>query len=217
MLLVPTRVPSRSVLELPTVVLQRLRRSHALVAGSASVSMKGPPARVGQSQLSCLRDVGAVAGLNLTAEQHTPLGVRPHHGLYCVLLDLVGDKFVPVLAACGWVASDLRTVDDPGPPLDAQVLNDLGQGTQPDVPRNGAARRASWDRTSLDGAGDDGEVYAESAGPHVVSGARPQTHQGGRQPVDEIDFLPLLKEGDSYGSRCRGFCFVADCPPGVFR
>src|SRR5688500_16852812 len=32
-----------------------------------------------------------------------------------------------------------------------------------------------------------------------------------------IDFLPLLKEGDSYGSRCRDFCFVADCPPGVFR
>ncbi|WP_328737847.1 phage holin family protein [Streptomyces bobili] len=23
--------------------------------------------------------------------------------------------------------------------------------------------------------------------------------------------------GGSYGSRCRGFCFVADCPPGVFR
>ena len=39
--------------------------------------------------------------------------------------------------------------------------------------------------------------------------------------VREVDvflgFLPLVKEGDSYGSRCRGFCFVADCPPGVFR
>lgn len=32
-----------------------------------------------------------------------------------------------------------------------------------------------------------------------------------------LDFLPLLKEGDSYGSRRRGFCFIADCPPGVLR
>ena len=28
-----------------------------------------------------------------------------------------------------------------------------------------------------------------------------------------IDFLPLLKEGDSYGSRRRAFCFIADFPP----
>jgi hypothetical protein len=27
-----------------------------------------------------------------------------------------------------------------------------------------------------------------------------------------LDFLSLLKEGDSYGSRCRDFCFIADCP-----
>jgi hypothetical protein len=27
-----------------------------------------------------------------------------------------------------------------------------------------------------------------------------------------VDFLSLLKEGDSYGSRCRDFCFIADCP-----
>ena len=32
-----------------------------------------------------------------------------------------------------------------------------------------------------------------------------------------VDFLPFLTEGDSYGSRRRGFCFIADCPPGVFR
>jgi len=34
---------------------------------------------------------------------------------------------------------------------------------------------------------------------------------------DLLDFLPLLKEGDSYGSRRRGFCFITDCPPGELR
>jgi hypothetical protein len=32
-----------------------------------------------------------------------------------------------------------------------------------------------------------------------------------------LDFLPLVNEGDSYGSRRGVFCFVADCPPGVLR
>ena len=32
-----------------------------------------------------------------------------------------------------------------------------------------------------------------------------------------IDVLPLLKERDSYGSRCRVFCFRTDCPPGELR
>lgn len=28
---------------------------------------------------------------------------------------------------------------------------------------------------------------------------------------------PLVNEGDSHDSRCEGFCFTADCPPGVLR
>ncbi|MFE9920742.1 nucleotidyl transferase AbiEii/AbiGii toxin family protein [Streptomyces sp. NPDC005774] len=32
-----------------------------------------------------------------------------------------------------------------------------------------------------------------------------------------VDFLPLVNEGDSYGSRRGGFCFIADCPPGELR
>ncbi|GGK62263.1 hypothetical protein GCM10010094_23610 [Streptomyces flaveus] len=32
-----------------------------------------------------------------------------------------------------------------------------------------------------------------------------------------LDFLPLVNEGDSYGSRRGVFCFTADCPPGVLR
>lgn len=39
-------------------------------------------------------------------------------------------------------------------------------------------------------------------------------------PVEQLYDLtssPLLKEGDSYGSRRGVFCFIADCPPGVLR
>ena len=35
--------------------------------------------------------------------------------------------------------------------------------------------------------------------------------------LTDLDFLPLLKEGDSYGLRRGVFCFIADCPPGVLR
>ncbi|MET9864743.1 hypothetical protein ABZZ16_00800, partial [Streptomyces sp. NPDC006386] len=40
----------------------------------------------------------------------------------------------PVLAAGGQAShTDLCAVDDPGSTIDAQVLNDLGKSTQPDV------------------------------------------------------------------------------------
>ncbi|WP_253209377.1 transporter substrate-binding domain-containing protein [Streptomyces niphimycinicus] len=42
------------------------------------------------------------------------------------------------------------------------------------------------------------------------------THDGTYKKY-EVDFLPLLKEGDSYGSRRRGSCFIADRPPGELR
>ncbi|GAA3774524.1 hypothetical protein GCM10022225_72840 [Plantactinospora mayteni] len=56
----------------------------------------------------------------------------------------------------------------------------------------------------------------------VANKARPTAaEQGAGSPAGEevvpLDFLPLLKEGDSYGSRRRGFWFIADCPPGVLR
>jgi hypothetical protein len=37
----------------------------------------------------------------------------------------------------------------------------------------------------------------------------------GQDPL--FDFLPLVNEGDSYGSRRGVFCFIVDCPPGVLR
>lgn len=52
---------------------------------------------------------------------------------------------------------------------------------------------------------------------------RPSTANPASARVNEtegmtcLDFLPFANEGDSYGSRRRVFCFVADCPPGGFR
>ncbi|MDQ0596146.1 hypothetical protein QF037_000491 [Streptomyces canus] len=34
----------------------------------------------------------------------------------------------------------------------------------------------------------------------------------GSAPDHALDFLPLVNEGDSYGSRRGVFCFTADCP-----
>lgn len=45
---------------------------------------------------------------------------------------------------------------------------------------------------------------------HSVPSARPEGHPG-------LASSPLVNEGDSYGSRRGGSCFITDCPPGVLR
>jgi hypothetical protein len=50
--------------------------------------------------------------------------------------------------------------------------------------------------------------------PHESARAGPMLDNFKLHERDPLDFLPFLKEGDSYGSRCRGSCFNADCPPG---
>ena len=57
-----------------------------------------------------------------------------------------------------------------------------------------------------DGGGERGE-YRD---------ARERGGAGQGEPFG-LDFLPLVNEGDSYGSRRRSFCFIADCPPGELR
>ena len=49
-----------------------------------------------------------------------------------------------------------------------------------------------------------------------VGQSLPDRRRRPAQP-EVFDVLPLLKEGDSYGSRCRVFCFRTDCPPGELR
>ncbi len=54
-----------------------------------------------------------------------------------------------------------------------------------------------------------------SAGSHTDptgTGRRPAESRG-----DRVGILPLMDEGDSYGSRRGVFCFVADCLPGELR
>ncbi|GGW80170.1 hypothetical protein GCM10010350_76200 [Streptomyces galilaeus] len=103
-----------------------------------------------------------------------------------------------------------------------------------------SAARVWWQRvkTSMAGGVEDGgravtERGAADVGAEVLPGApgavgdqlrEVRQAAAGRDGEDvqgavamQVGFLPLLAEGDSYGSRCRGFCFVADCPPGVFR
>lgn len=79
---------------------------------------------------------------------------------------------------------------------------------------DGLAQPGAADRA----AGRRGTADPRSGGPRGrarrgPSPSDPDPPDAGRTPW----LPPLLKEGDSYGSRRRGSCFIADRPPGELR
>lgn len=84
-------------------------------------------------------------------------------------------------------------VDDPGLPAGAEVVDDLGQGSQPYTGGDGAALLGEQGPHFADGAGNGGAVHAEPAGEHIVRGPVAQIDEGGQEPVDEDE--PVLLTG----------------------
>lgn len=93
-----------------------------------------------RSELPVLGDAGPAARPGRAAEQHAPLCVCADHGLHGVLLGFPETNVSRSLRpAAGRRTRISMPVDDPGPTVDAQVLDDLGESTQPDVRRDGAS------------------------------------------------------------------------------
>jgi hypothetical protein len=133
-------------------------------------------------------------GYGRAAEQHPAVPGREYHSLDGVLLGLAGDELVPVLAPGGRPADpDLGAVDDAGLPAGTQVVDDLGQGSQPHVGADGAASLGEQGPHLADGPGDGGAVHAEPAGQHVVCGPVTEMDESGQEPVDEHQ--PMLRTG----------------------
>ncbi len=131
-------------------------------------------------------DVGTACRMRGTAEQELSAGVGEDHGLDGVLLVLAGDELLPVLEAGGAPSdSDLGAVDDAGLSADAEVVDDVGEGAEPDAGGDGAAAGCEQGPHLADGPGDRGAVNAEPAGQHVVSGTVAEVDERGQQPVDE--------------------------------
>lgn len=69
------------------------------------------------------------------------------------------------------------------------MIDDLGEGAEPDASRDGAAAGCEQGRYLADRPGDCGAVDAEPAGQHVVSGTVAKVDEGGQEPVDEDQLM----------------------------
>jgi hypothetical protein len=137
-----------------------------------------------------MSDVGTAGRLGWAAEQQSPSGVRDDHGLDGVLLVLPGDELLPVLSPGGRPSHpDLGAVDDPGLPIGAEMVDDFGERAQPEAGSYGAAPLGEQGPHFTDRTCDGGAVDTEPAGQHIVRGTVAEADQGGRQPVDEDQFV----------------------------
>ncbi len=83
----------------------------------------------------------------------------------------------------------IGAVDDPDLSPRTEMVDGLGEGTQPGATVQ--PRAASIGRSSPNAR--DGAVDTEPAGQHIVRDAVPQVNEGGQQPVDEDQ--PVLRTG----------------------
>ncbi|OKI50578.1 hypothetical protein AMK17_34795 [Streptomyces sp. CB00072] len=65
------------------------------------------------------------------------------------------------------------------------MLDDLGEGAEPDTGRDGAAPLGEQRLHLADVTDDHGAVDAKPAGQQVVSGTVAKVNEGGQEPVDE--------------------------------
>lgn len=112
---------------------------------------------------------------------------------FCLFLPEM--NFSRSLAGGGPADPDLGAVDLPGLPAGAEVLDDLGEVSERDTGRDGAAPLGEQRPHLADDTGDRGAVDAEPVGQHVVSGTVAKVNEGGQEPVDE-DQLVLCTGAD---------------------
>lgn len=108
--------------------------------------------------------------------------------------------------AAGPPNPDLCAVDDSDRPGRAEVVDDLGQGSQPHVGADSAPALGEQGPHLVDGPGDGGAVHAEPAGQHIVGNPVTKVDQGGQQAVDEHQAVfrtaahgPLPRSGSKPG------------------
>lgn len=73
------------------------------------------------------------------------------------------------------------------------MVDDLGEGAEPDPGGDGAASLGEQRSHLSDRPGDGGAFDAEPAGQHVMSGPVAEVHERGQEPVDEDQ--PVLRTG----------------------
>nr|WP_252981072.1 hypothetical protein [Streptomyces chartreusis] len=112
-----------------------------------------------------------LAGSDWAAVQQPPFGLGEDHRLHGVLLVLAGDELVPVFASGGRSSHpELGAVNDPGLPVGAEMVDDFGEGTQPEAGCDGAASFGEQGARFTHRTRDGGTVETEQAGQYIVRG-----------------------------------------------